>query len=225
MSDVAPDQNLTELENQVRETLEQGEDIQELVRQLTLRKMGEVALDLSSLKRIAEATIRGAKVGVAKEMVQPTSQAEVTRKRLTEAVSGLDSAMGQFALATRLALEEAAGRALVNSAEELARLGGDLANLDVMLLEILRNAATSAQGASREILQELAQHLSTQGTFAGAQAKETLSVLAHQAGKTSQTHLQAGLHLTQGTVGFLRKFAAGALDGLSERIKPNQKSE
>ena len=48
----------------VRNAVEQGHDVQELVRQLTLRKISARSLDLESLRQIADSVLKGARAAV-----------------------------------------------------------------------------------------------------------------------------------------------------------------
>ena len=50
-------------ETQVREAFEAGKDIQEAIRQLTLRQISERKLDLESLRQVASTVLHGARAG------------------------------------------------------------------------------------------------------------------------------------------------------------------
>jgi len=124
------------------------------------------------------------------------------------------------ASATRLAVEEAAGRAQKFSGEDLARARADLESLEAMLLETLQTSASSAKDAAGEILHDLTAHTRTQGSAVGAQIKDTLAVITHQLGAAGRTQAVAGLHLAHATSDLLRQIAAGVLTGVAEHVKP-----
>jgi hypothetical protein len=218
-------QDTINLETEIRNAVEQGRDVQEMVRQLTLRKISAYAHDLESLRVIAGAVLRGARTGVQKELNQSKPQTDLARERLEEAVSGLDAALAQFALAAKLAVEEAAGRAQKVSSEDLLRMCADLECLDEMLLETLKASASGAIDAAGEILRDLAAHLFIHGSSVGAQANETLAVLARQLGSVGRVQAGIGLHLAQATSGFLRQIAAGTLGALADYIQPKRKGD
>ena len=208
------------LEAEVRSAVEQGHDVQEMVRQLTLRKISARSLDIESLRQIASAVVRGARAGAQKELHQSAAQTEITRARLKQAVAGLDTALAQFAEASKLALEEAAGRAQTFSSDDLARARADLESLEAMFLETLQSSASGAKDAAGEILSDLARHGRIYGSAVGAQLKETLSVFTHQLGAAGRAQVGAGLHLAQATSDLLRQIAAGVLTGLADHVKP-----
>ena len=208
------------LEADVKNAIKQGHDVQELVRQLTLRRISAHSLDIASLQKIAASVLRGARAGVQKELNLSAAQAGTARIQLKQAVAGLDDALAQIASASKLALEEATSRAQKFSGGDLARALTDLENLETMLIDTLQTSASSAKDAAGEILHDIASHLRTQGSTVGAQIKETLSVITHQLGAAGRTQAVAGLHLAQATSDLLRQIAAGVLTGVAEHVKP-----
>ncbi len=208
------------LEAEVRSAVEQGKDVQEMVRQLTLRKISARSLDLESLRQIAGAVLRGARAGAQRELHQSVAQTETARAQLKQAVTGLDVALAQFAAASRLAVEEATTRAQKFSSEDLTRAHADLQALETMFLDTLQTSASSAKDAAGEILHDLAAHSRTHGSAVGAQIKESLAVITHQLGAAGRTQVVAGLHLAQATSDLLRQIASGVLTGLADHVKP-----
>jgi len=208
------------LEADVKNAIEQGHDVQEQVRQLTLRRISARSLDIESLRQIAASVLRGARAAVQKELNLSAAQTGTARTQLKQAVAGLDVALAQVASATRLAVEEAAGRAQKFSGEDLARARADLESLEAMLLETLQTSASSAKDAAGEILHDLTAHTRTQGSAVGTQIKDTLAVITHQLGAAGRTQAVAGLHLAHATSDLLRQIAAGVLTGVAEHVKP-----
>ena len=208
------------LEAEVRATVEQGNNVQEKVRQLTLRVISSRSLDIQSVRQTAEAVLRGAQAAVQKELQLSSAQTHVAREHLKQAVTGLDIALAQFAEAAKLTVEEAAGRAKKYSSEDLKRARADLENLEKMFLETLQNSAKAAKSAAGEILHDLASHTRTHGTAVGVQLKETLSVFARHIGAAGRAQVGAGLHLAKNTSDFVRQIAAGVLNGLADHLQP-----
>lgn len=208
------------LEAEVRNAVEQGHDVQEKVRQLTLRMISGRSLDIKSLRQTAGAVLRGARTGVQKELQQTSAQTHVAQARLKQAVTGLDVALAQLAEAAKLAVQEATGRAQKYTNEDLELARSDLKMLESMFIETLQNSASGARDAAGEILRDLAAHTRTHGSAVGAQMKETLAIIAHQIGATGRAQAGAGLHLARNTADLLRKIAAGVLSGLADHVKP-----
>lgn len=208
------------LENEVRSAVEQGHDVQEMVRLLTLRKISARSLDIESLRQIATSVLRGARAGVQKELNLSAAQTETARTQLKQVVNGLDMALAQLASASQLALEEASSRAQRYSSEELTRTRSDLESLEKLLADTLQNSANDAKDAVSDILHDLAAHSRTHGSVLAAQIQEALSVIRHQLSAAGQAQARSSLHLAQATSDLLRQIAAGVLSGLSDHIKP-----
>ena len=208
------------LEAEVRNAVEQGHDVQNIVRELTLRKISARSLDIESLRQITRAVLSGARAGAQKELQQSAAQIDITRVHLKRAVAGLDAALAQVAEASKLALQEAATRAQTFSREDLTRARNDLESLEAMFLEALQSSASGGKDVAGEILHDLAAHTRIHGSAVGAQLKETLVDIKHRLGATGRTQLEAGLHLAEATSDLLRQIAAGVLTGLADHVKP-----
>ena len=208
------------LEAEVCKTVEEGLDVQERVRQLTLRVISSRSLDIQSVRQAATAVLRGAQAGVQKELQHSSAQTHLAQERLKQAVTGLDVALAQFAEAAKLTVEEAAGRAQKYSSVDLKRARTDLADLETMFVETLQSSASAAKNAAGEILHDLAAHTRTHGSAVGRQLKETLGVFAHHIGAAGRAQVGVGLHLAQNTADLMRQIAAGVLTGLADHIRP-----
>ena len=213
------------LEAEVCHAVEQGHDVQERVRKLTLRIISARSLDIESVKQTANAVLRGARAGVLKELRHSTAQTHIARDHLKQAVTGLDVALAQFAEAAKLTVEEAASKAQKYSSEDLKRARADLENLEKMFLETLQSSASAAKDTAGEILHDLAAHARTHGSAVGAQMKETLPVFARHIGAAGRAQVGAGLHLAKNTSDLVRQIAAGVLTGLAEHIQPGHSKD
>ncbi|MEK7791608.1 MAG: DUF6781 family protein, partial [Pseudomonadota bacterium] len=122
------------LEAEVRDALAHGTHIQETVHRLTLKAMNARNLDLDSLQRIITAVIQGVQDGAQQTLQHVSDQTYTAKSQITEAIAGLDSALAGFAEASKLAVEEAAGRAKKFSDQELTRTRTDLESLESLFL-------------------------------------------------------------------------------------------
>ncbi|MBI3480408.1 MAG: hypothetical protein HY016_08655 [Nitrosomonadales bacterium] len=208
------------LEAEVRKVVEEGHDIQENIRKLTLNIIRSRSFDIQSLQQTATAVLRGAQAGVQHELQKTSAQTHIARDHLKQAVTGLDVALAQFAEAAKLAVEEAASRAQKYSNEDLKLARADLASLEAMFLGTLQSAASATKDAAGDILRDLTAHTRTHGSAVGAQMKETLAVFTHQLGATGRAQVGVGMHLAKNTSDLLRQIAAGVLTGLADHVRP-----
>lgn len=214
--------DIATLETEVRDVVERGHDVQDTVRQLTLRKISDHSLDIEALRQIASAVLRGARAGAQKELNQTVNQTENARVQLRQAVAGLDVALAQLAEASKLAVEEATAKAQKYSSEDLSKTRADLEALESMFMETLQSTAASSKDVAGEILHDLAAHLRTHGSAVGTQIRETVGVITHQLGAAGRTQVVVGLHLAKATSDLLRQIAAGVLTGLADHVRPAQ---
>jgi len=210
-------------ESQVQAAFEAGKDIQEAIRQLTLRQISQRTLDLESLRQVASDVLHGARAGAEAQMQKSAASIEATRSHLKEAVSGLEAALSQCAEASKLALEEATSKAQSFSREDLTRAKNDLAALETMFVETVQKSASATKNVVGDILTDIAEHSRIHGSSMGHQIKETLSVMTHKLEEAGRTQVEVGLHLAHATTDLVRQFAAGMLSGLADRIKPGER--
>lgn len=215
----------TPLATRVREAVAHGANVQEAVRRLTLEALSAHNLNLDSIRGIMQAVVQGAREGIAPQLERTTNAALAAQVRLKEAVSGLDAALAQFAEASKLALEEAAGRAQKFSTADLARTRADLEALEALFIETLQSSATVAKDFAADTLRDLAEHARRTSTAVGGQVKTTLAAFTQQLGAMTHAQIESSTELTRATSDMVRQIAAGMLSGLAERIKPDSKKE
>jgi hypothetical protein len=210
----------TTLEADVCSAVEQGRDVQKIVRLLTLRKINARSLDIESLRQITRAVLSGARAGAQRGLQHSAEQTNITRVHLQRAVAGLDAALAQLAEASKLALEEAAARAQAFSREDLTRARFDLESLEAMFLETMQASALGVKDVAQEILYDLVMHTRIHGSAVGRQLRKTLPVITQQLDAAGRTQVVTGLHLAQATSDLLRQIAADVLTGLADHVKP-----
>ncbi len=212
------------LEAEVRKAVEEGNDVQERVRQITLSIIRARSLDIKSVQEATMAVLRGARAGVQKDLQHSSDRSKVALERLKQAVTGLDVALAQYAEAAKLAVEEAAGRAQRYSSEDLTRARADLEKLEKMFLDSLQTSAKATRDAAGDVLHGLAEHARIQGSAVGRQMKDTLASIARQLSAAGSAQAGIGLHLARNTSDLMRQIAAGVLTGLADHVRPSRPS-
>ncbi|SER37599.1 hypothetical protein SAMN05421690_102226 [Nitrosomonas sp. Nm51] len=211
--------DLSQLERDIRDALVDGTNVQETVHRLTLKAMKADRLDIDSIRRIVTAVVSGVQEGAQQKFLAVNNQSQSAKSQVTAAISGLDSALARFAEASKLAVQEAAGRAQKFSDKELVRTRSDLEGLESLFLDTLQNTASAAKGTISDILHDITKHAKNNGTVVGAQLKETLATFAQQAASVGHAQIEAGAQLTQTTAGFIHKIATGVLSGIKDHSK------
>ena len=213
-----------QLEADVKRAVEQGLNLQDQVRQLTLAQIGSGKFDLTALRELSQAVLNGALAG-AQPLLQPAlAQTGQAKEQLQQVVAGLDAALAQLAQSASLALQEAAGKAQAFSATDLKHARADFEQLEQMFLETLQSTASRTRDAAGVILSELLAHSRLHGSAVGAQLQQGWLTTAQQLGEVGKAQLDAGLKLAQASSDLLRQIAAGVLGGLAEQVKPAAKA-
>jgi hypothetical protein len=184
--------------------------VAERVRTITLQALSG-HLDTKSLKSVMTAVLKGAQLGA-------RSGNEHRTQTLREAVRGLDDALATAAEATRLAIQEAAGRTSEFSGQELKKAANDLATLESQFIDTLGKAARSATGVAQATLHDLAEHARTSGTAVGSQVKSALSQLTGVIADTAREKTAAGTQVLRQEGALLAALATGVLNGISARL-------
>jgi hypothetical protein len=131
----------------------------------------------------------------------------------------LDGALAQFAAATQLAVEEAAGRAQKFSTQDMASTRADLESLEALFLETIKTSAEATRGMAADMWADMLTHTQRSGTLMGEQIKATLETLTQQMTAMGKTQIEASMHLAQTTADVMRKVTAGVITGLADRMK------
>lgn len=210
------------LESEVREAVAHGNNVQQAVRDLTVKALGTQP-DFESLRHILTAVVQGVREGAQQRMQQDSGEVNAVLASIRDAIDGLDGALAQFAEASKLALEEAAGRAQKFSSGELARVRSELETIEHLFLEIVQASASSAQQAVSEALHDFMTHAKRNGTAVGSQLKDTLAAFNHEMSSTGQKGLETGVRLTYAIAELMRQVATGVLGGMAESVNPRKK--
>lgn len=220
----AATEDTSALEAEVRSRMTQGENVEQEVRDLTVKALSRQGHDQDSLRHVMGAVLKGVREGAQQKLQSSSIQAQTALSPVRDAVAGLDSALAQLAEASKLTLDEAASRAQTFSKEELTRLRANLESIESLFFETLQESASAAQDVVEVTLRDIILHAKRNGTAVGSQLKEALEALNRQLKSTTYSQFEAGIHLTQAITDTLRQAAANVLTEVAERVKPSDKS-
>lgn len=195
----------------------QDGDVRENVRRITLAALSDGKLDTDEIKRVMRAVLHGAQQG-AQTLGEPGAHG---RDALSEALQGLDEALGAAAEATDLAVREAVARSAEFSRHELRHSLDDLAELETLFIDTLKTTAASTTGFAAATLHDVADHARNSGTFVGRRVQGSLTQLRHTVGDLAHTQVDASVHGLRSGSALLANIAAGFLAGIAERLEPH----
>ena len=194
------------------EALSNGEDLQQRVRDITLKALTERTLDTENIKAVIQAVSQGIvnAVGDNKQQMQQSFK---------QASKGMDDALSKSAEAAKLAAQEAIGKAHEFSENEFKQTLDQLENLESIFIDTISKTAEVASQASKETLETLASHLKTSGTDAGKTATEALKTLSDDMAKLGKDSLSNSIDAGQKMRRQISDIASGILSGMASALK------
>jgi hypothetical protein len=198
------------------ETVGQGMDIREQVRDLTLRALTSRKLYPDEVRRIIRATTEGIALGAA-------SRSGDARSAVADAVKGLDEAVMKAAEAGRLALEELTSRSRDFSEMELKQALADMKRIEEDFLSTVAQVAESAKPVVKGQFQDVLTHMRRSGTDTGVKVASTMNEFAQRMARAYiDTHV-AGLEAAKEMSTRWAEVTSGFLAGLSEALRQDDK--
>ena len=198
-------------EEAARAAVEDGDDIREAVRNITLKALSEGQLDLRRMREVVQAVLRGASVGIIMKGTE-------TKQALQEAMAGVDEALAASAEASKLAIQEAAGSIKDFGTQNLKQAIEDLRALEDMFLDTVISIAKTSNITVKDSLNSLAQHARTSGTLVGKAAAKAAGALSSQLGQNMREGVSASAESLLKAGAQISQAAAGFLDGLAEAL-------
>lgn len=217
MTDSVKNANLNNEAKEAKTAIEHGENIRDAVRNITLAALKKGRLDAREIKRVVRSVMRGATLGASKVGTQ-------SQQALSDAVAGIDEALAKSAEASKLAIEEAAGRLRDYGKRDLERAFNDMHTLEGMFLDTLKEVADQSAGEAREILHGLLRHARDSGTKAGETAKSAIAALEKKFGRTLREVAATGADIALSTSSNLAEAASGFLAGIAEALDTQAKN-
>lgn len=200
-----------EVKNKARSAVTSGKNIHDTVRDVTLEALSTGSLNAQKTREMVQAVLHGASLGAAEKDVR-------SEQALREAMCGVDEALAKSAEASRLAIEEAAGRVKEFGSQDLRKGLEDLSALEDMFLDTLGNVALASRGAVRDIMNDLARHARNTGTAVGATADEATKKLLRELGNDLRERVNADADTARETGRNIAMAAAGFLEGIARAM-------
>ena len=209
-----PPQPLPEelLRDAARDTVAEGVDIRERVRDLTLYALKDRRFDRQGIQDVVRAVTQGVALGADRDRVD-------MRQAMSEALAGLDKALRTSAEAGQLALKELASTGREFSDSELKQA---LANLRKLEDDFFATVGQVADAANERVRPELREALATarrSGTETGRQVASVMSEFAQRFSVASLEATVTGLEMASEFSARFAQLASGVLSGLAEALR------
>ncbi|MGD8594105.1 MAG: hypothetical protein PVF82_14840 [Gammaproteobacteria bacterium] len=204
-----------QVQAEAQKAAEEKVEIADEVRDITLKALSEGKLDGARIKGVIKAVVEGVSIGAANK------NADV-KSTLKEAFSGVDEALAKTAEASKLAVEEAMGRAKDYNKDELNKAIKDIKELENIFVQTVKSVSKSGSALVKETLDDLITHAKNTGTEVGKHSKEVASNLTQQLAQAAQETVTASADAARTLASNIAEAAAGFLSGLAESLKPKK---
>jgi len=196
------------VKNAVRAAVESGTDVHQQVKDIVLKALTELQLDMDSIRNVTEAVGKGIDEGLA-------GKDEHAKEIFVHAATALDDALAIAAEASKLAIQEAAYE--VTSQQDLHDAIKDIQNMEGLFIDTLEKVAKGGSQVVADIVSDFIAHAEKSGTAVGKQAFIALDALKDlpQASADLITSSAAA------TASALAKIGSGILLGIAESLQPS----
>jgi uncharacterized DUF497 family protein len=207
-----------QVQTATEEAIIHSDNISDEVRNITIGALSKHHLDIEHIKAVINAVLAGAQDATA-------SDSERMRDILKEVTEGLDEALAKSAYASKLAIEETAGRIKDFTENDLKRAMDDLAGLEDLFIETLNEVANNSKSMASDTYKELTEHFKNSGTSVGQRANEEIIYLTKQLEKTGMENMTALNEATKSFAEDVALAASGFLAGIADSIKEPNKED
>ncbi|MDH5546530.1 MAG: hypothetical protein OEZ43_13125 [Gammaproteobacteria bacterium] len=206
------DENIQQTQDAAREAVEKDVDIQQTVRDITLKALTERQLDKEGIKAVIGAVTTGVTQGV-------EANKDKMNTSFKQALSGMDEAVAKSAQAAKLAATEAMGKVSDFADHEFKETLSQLENLEDLFIDTVNAAAQQAGKLANESFRDLTSHLKNSGSDAGRQAKEAAEQLRQQLTTAGKEGMEAAMKAGKQAGNQIAQIASGILAGMADALK------
>ncbi|MDD5241560.1 MAG: hypothetical protein PHG47_07560 [Sulfuricella sp.] len=200
-----------EIKQAASASVEQGVNIREKVRNLTLQALKTRKLSADEIKSVIGPVVEGISLGASK-------RAGEVKSALTEGMTGLDEALSKAAEATQLALQQLTSQARDFSEGDLDWALVNLKRLEEEFLGTVSQVADSATGIIKQEMKDLVAHARRAGTDTGASVAKTMNALGNKVSATLHESKVTGKEAAREMSVRLAALAGGILAGMADAL-------
>jgi ElaB/YqjD/DUF883 family membrane-anchored ribosome-binding protein len=200
------------LKKMASESVKQGENIRNTIRDLTLKALQARELSLDQIRSVLASITQGVNLGAVESKID-------TDKLLTDAFAGMDDALLKAAQASQIAMQQ-----LTNAGEDfeqsyLKKALGDLEHFEDELLKTVKQASDDATEKVRAQWANVLGQMKIGGTETGEQVATTMEQFGKNVQAAVRQQREAGLKAAHLLSQNFATLASGVLIGLSEGMQ------
>jgi hypothetical protein len=204
------------LKHMASESVKQGENLRNTVRDLTLQALKTRELSLDQIKSVLRSVTEGVNLGAARPAID-------AGRAIKDAVAGMDDAVAKAVHASHLALQQLAGQGQEMTDTHLKRALDDLKRLEGEFFDTIQKAAEAGMGPLKQQWTDALKHVKLTGTDTGANIAATMEDFSNRMVSTMHESRHASLKAAQTLAANFAALTSGILIGLSEALTQHTK--
>jgi hypothetical protein len=190
----------------------EGGEVRERVRRVVVETVRQRRIPLSRVRDLAGRLLDGALEGV--RSAAPERRDSVLR----ETIDGLADGFEATATATRLAFEEALGRAETFAKDDVGQTVEDLRALEGMFVDVVSQRTRQVGKQAEEGVKDLVDHARRAGGRIGPQAHAALEAAAQHPAQFAKETARTGATVVPRAAGALLESISGLLQGAADLL-------
>lgn len=202
--------------NTAHDTIIQGDNIQDNIRHIVVQALKNGKLESDTIKQTLNDVIEGACDGL-------NTQSGDNGEALKQVLSGVDTALDQVAVASKLAIEEASGNLQEFSDHDLKRALNDLGDLESLFFNTLNEVADKGKETTHDTLKKLLNHMQSSGSSVGQSVNQILTELHHNLTKGGRLQKIQAADIAKSATDTFARVASGIFAGLADSLEPKDK--
>jgi len=211
-----PTENQQNTKNAARDAVVKGNNVQSTIRSIVTKALEDGNMDPDAIKQALNEVVEGACDGA---NINPQQNTDA----LKEVISGVDTALKQASIASKLAIEEASGNVQDFSDHDLKRALNDLQDLESLFFNTLNEVADQGKETAHDTLKNLLNHMQSGGSSVGKSVSEILTGLHNELSEGGRLQKIQAADVAKSTGATVASIASGVLAGIADSLQTKDK--
>lgn len=206
-----------EISRAARDAVANGDDIRREIRDIVAGAVARRPLEQDSLRHVLKLVLKGMAEGM------PESSGEITAA-MRKAGEGIADAMEPVAEALHLAIDEARSRGDEFTENDLKRATDDLAALDRLYIDTMRDFAKAGATTAQRTIGDLATHMERGSDKAAGVVRSAAETVGQGMAASGRPHLSDVNRAARAGMGTIAALGSAILGGIAEGLAAADRS-
>jgi hypothetical protein len=200
------------LKKMTSESVQQGENLRNTVRDLTLQALQSRELTLAQIKQVVKSVTEGVNMGAVGAKID-------VEKTISESLAGMDEALLKAVQASQIALQQLTGAGQEYEQSQLKQVLNDLERLEDEFLSTVKQASDSANEQIRKQWASVLKDVKGPQTDTGQQVQQMVQEFGKRMQANVRESRETAFKATHALTQNFATLASGVLIGLTEGLQ------